>query len=121
MYEQYKDDEQFKCMYEEYGSEYASSFLKDVLENELQTGQKRAGGGNNCYQHVKHAKTKYFTYYGGKNTGHYLSLDEVDRSSKKVRIVDCNYDNKYFGIHKNVSLKEAYNAVAVESGRYLIY
>lgn len=53
MYEQYKDDEQFKCMYEEYGSEYASSFLKDVLENELQTGQKRAGGGNNCYQHVK--------------------------------------------------------------------
>lgn len=223
VYGQYKNDAQFNYMLNDYGVEYSVNFLKDVQENELSMEQMRAGGGNNCYQHVTnikqtktyncgsttvlqtlyglnsagnlkpkngsnkekietldkeynvdsqgsiyvyqvrdalnkyksqgtnytyvegasisqtqfegkiansltsgkpvvlHAKTKYFAYYKGKNTGHYLSLDEIDRSAKKVRIVDCNYKDSYYGIHRDIPIKEAYNAVAAENGRYLIY
>lgn len=99
VYEQYKDDEQFKCMYEEYGSEYASSFLKDVLENELQTGQKRAGGGNNCYQHVKNIQqtegyncgstTVLQTLYGMDSAGNVKSKKSSDE--EKIQQLDKDY------------------------------
>jgi len=70
---------------------------------------------------VLHARTGYLTYYGGKNLKHYLSLDYVNRTSDTVRIVDCNYDSTYYGIHNNVTLLDAYNTIHAESGRYLIY
>lgn len=70
---------------------------------------------------VLHAKTGQFSYYGGKDTGHYLSLDYVNRTNDVVRIVDCNYNTAYYGIHNNVSLQEAYNSIHATAGRYLIY
>lgn len=73
-----------------------------------------------CQPVVLHAKTKYLTYYDGKNSGHYLSLDYYNRTTQKVRIVDCNYNAKYYGVH-DVPVAEAYDAISKESGRYLIY
>lgn len=73
-----------------------------------------------CKPVVLHARTKYLSYYGGKASGHYLSLDCINRTSDTVRIVDCNNNSSYYGIHY-VTLKEAYNSINAESGRYLIY
>ncbi len=69
---------------------------------------------------VLHAKTGYLDYYGGVSTGHYLSLDSINRKDKTVRIVDCNYKDGLYGVHY-VPLQEAYNSINSESGRYLIY
>lgn len=69
---------------------------------------------------ILHAKTEGLTYYNNHVSGHYLSLDYINRTTDSVRIVDCNYSNSYYGTHW-VTLGEAYNAVTCESGRYLIY
>lgn len=74
----------------------------------------------NCKPVVLHARTGYLGYYGGKNTGHYLSLDYINRTTDMVRIVDCNYNPQYYGVHM-VTLQEAYNTIAQEGERYLIY
>lgn len=74
-----------------------------------------------CKPVILHAKTKYLSYYGGKNTGHYLSLDYVNRTSDTVRIVDCNYNSDFYGVHYSIPLSEAYNTIHSEAGRYLIY
>ncbi len=51
IYEEYKDDEQFKLMRSEYGEEYAETFLEDVLKSRIESGIAPAGGGGNeCYQ-----------------------------------------------------------------------
>lgn len=81
---------------------------------------KIAASLTNCKPVVLHARTKYFDYYGGKNSGHYISLDYVDRTKDTVRVVDCNNNDKYFGIHY-VTLEEAYNSIHVENDRYLIW
>ncbi len=60
-----------------------------------------------CKPVVLHAKTGSFTYYGGKNSGHYLSLDYYNRTTQKVRIVDCNYDKSYYGIHTDIPMVPA--------------
>ena len=67
-----------------------------------------------------HAKTGGFKYYGGKNSGHYISLDYINRTTKMVRVVDCNWDDKYYGVHE-VTLEEAYKSVHEESGRFIIH
>lgn len=224
VYEEYKDDEQFCMMLEDYGEEYAREFIQNVIDvdSEISSlGKARGGGGNVCYQYVTnikqtqtyncgsttvlqtlygvssqsnvsgstdkqkiatldaeynvasqgsmyvyqvcdalnkydkynsvyvykvgtsftqaqfedciatsltyckpvvlHAKTGYFTYYGTKNTGHYLSLDYVNRTTDKVRIVDCNYNPDYYGVHTGIALSEAYNSISKTSERYLIY
>ena len=72
-----------------------------------------------CRPVILHARTQYLSYYSGKATGHYLSLDQINRTTKMVRIVDCNYNSSYYGVH-NVPLNEAYNSISA-SGRYLIY
>lgn len=69
---------------------------------------------------VLHARTEKITYYKGHASGHYISLDYVDRLHSVVRLVDCNNNSDYYGVHPNVPVADAYNAVAV-SGRYLIY
>lgn len=73
-----------------------------------------------CKPVILHAKTNYLSYYGGKSSGHYISLDYVNRTTDKVRLVDCNYNSSYYGVHQ-VPLSEAYNSIHAESGRYLIY
>lgn len=74
-----------------------------------------------CKPIVLHAKTEYLSYYQGKSLGHYLSLDYVNRTERVVRIVDCNYNDSYYGIHRNVPISEAYNTIAKTNSRYLIY
>ena len=221
IYEEYKDDEQFKLMRSEYGEEYAETFLKDVLKSRIESGIAPAGGGGNeCYQSVTnikqtknyncgtttvlqtlyglnsqgnvtgstnadkiatldneynvdgqghlivfqaaaalnkyyhgranyiyvqgknlkestfedyvaksltnckpvilHARTQYIGYYGGHASRHYLSLDYINRTTDIVRIVDCNNNDVYYGIHY-VPLSEAFNSINKESDRYLIY
>ena len=67
-----------------------------------------------------HAKTEYLDYYHGAKRSHYLSLDYINRTTDMVRIVDCNYEDRFFGVHW-VSLDEAHKCITEESGRYLIY
>lgn len=74
----------------------------------------------NCKPVILHARTQYINYYGGHASGHYLSLDYINRSTDTVRIVDCNNNDAYYGIH-NVTLSEAFNSINKESERYLIY
>ncbi|WP_187296306.1 C39 family peptidase [Tepidibacter mesophilus] len=69
---------------------------------------------------ILHSKTKYLGYYNGKNLGHYINVDFINRSGDDVGLMDCNYDSDYSG-HRDVSLEEAYNAISKESERYLIY
>lgn len=73
-----------------------------------------------CKPVVLHAQTQKISYYNGHKSGHYISLDYVDRTNRVVRLVDCNYNSSYYGVHGNVSVSDAYNAVS-ESGRYYIY
>lgn len=219
IYKEYQNDEQFMIMTQEYGEEYAETFIEDVISNR-RGNMTRGGGGNECYQYVTniqqtkkyncgtttalqtlyalgkasnvegttnaekisvldseynvdgqghlivyqlrdllnkysksgqkyiyevgsgmscaafenkvatsltnckpivlHARTGYLDYYGGKNSGHYLSLDYINRTTDMVRIVDCNYNPQYYGVHM-VTLQEAYNTIAKEDNRYLIY
>lgn len=74
-----------------------------------------------CRPTILHARTKYISYYEGKATGHYLSVDYANRTTRQVRIVDCNYNSAYYGIHNNIPISEVYKSIAAESGRYLIY
>lgn len=70
---------------------------------------------------ILHAKTKYLSYYNGKNLGHYINLTEINRTTDLVQLVDCNYNTSYYGVHMSIPLSEAYNCIKSESGRYLIY
>lgn len=75
-----------------------------------------------CYNiaPILHAKTQYLPYYGGHSSGHYIAVSEVDRTTGNVRLSDCNWSNKYFGVHVE-SIKDVYQSIAAESERYLIY
>jgi len=70
---------------------------------------------------ILHAKTKYLSYYNGKNSGHYINLNEINRTTDLVQLVDCNYNDAYYGVHMSVPLSEVYDCLKKESGRYLIY
>lgn len=91
-----------------------SSVSQDTFESNIATSLTY------CRPIVLHAKTEYLTYYGGKSSGHYLSLDYINRTTDLVRIVDCNYNSAYYGIHTSVPLSEAYASISA-SGRYYIY
>lgn len=67
-----------------------------------------------------HAITSPLSYYNGAYYAHYLSLDSYNRETGTVTIKDCHYDTRYGGAHQ-VSVKDAYNSVTIETGRYLIY
>ncbi len=69
---------------------------------------------------ILHAKTQYLPYYGGHSSGHYIAVSEVDRTTGNIRLSDCNWNNKYFGIHVE-NVEKVYQSIAAESGRYLIY
>lgn len=125
IYEEYKDDEQYKLMRSEYGEEYAETFLKEVLKSRIESGIVPVDGSANAakiatldnefnadkqghlvvYQardalnKYYHARTQYINYYGGHASGHYLSLDYINKSTDIVRIVDCNNNDAYYGIH----------------------
>ena len=116
---------------------YCLEILRDLLNKYGKVGQryiyetgsnmtcatfehKVATSLTNCKPVVLHARTGYLGYYGGKNTGHYLRLDYINRTTDMVRIVDCNYNPQYYGVHM-VTLQEAYNTIAQEGERYLIY
>lgn len=75
-----------------------------------------------CYNiaPILHAKTKELPYYGGHDSGHYIAVSEVNKTTGTVRLSDCNWNNQYFGVH-TVSVEKAYQSIAAESWRYLIY
>lgn len=59
IYEEHKDDEQYKLMRSEYGEEYAEKFLKEVLKGRIESGiAPVGGGGNECYQYVTNIKQR---------------------------------------------------------------
>lgn len=68
---------------------------------------------------ILHARTEYLGYYNGHRSGHYIAVCEVDNSTGKIRVQDCNINNKYFGQH-TVLIEDAFEAINVESNRYLI-
>lgn len=54
-------------------------------------------------------ETSYLPYYQGNSFGHYVSVDYINRTTNKVRIVDCHFDSSYYGVHY-VDLEDLYNA-----------
>lgn len=68
---------------------------------------------------IIHAKTMYLPYYNGHDSGHYIALSEVDMLNSKIKLVDCNRNNSYYGIHQE-SVQSVYDAVHEQAGRYLI-
>lgn len=99
IYEEYKDDEQFKLMRSEYGEEYAETFLKDVLKSRIESGIAPAGGGGNeCYQSVTNIKqTKNYncgtttvlqTLYGLNSQGNVKGSTNAD----KIATLDNEYN-----------------------------
>ena len=68
---------------------------------------------------ILHARTQYLDYYNGHKSGHYIAVCEVDNSTKKIRVQDCNCNNNYYGQH-TVPIEEAFRSINVESSRYLI-
>lgn len=63
----------------------------------------------NCKPVMAMVNTLYLSYYNGAEYGHYVSVDYINRTTDVVRIVDCNYNTAYYGVHY-VSLTELYNA-----------
>ena len=66
-----------------------------------------------------HVHTEYIGYYGGHVSGHYIVIREVDKTNKTMRLMDCNYNDSYYGDHV-VSITEAYESISKIAGRYLI-
>lgn len=64
-------------------------------------------------------QTQYLSYYGGHASGHYIAIREVDKMKKTIRLMDCNWNNDYFGEHV-VSVTEVYESISKEASRYLI-
>ena len=71
---------------------------------------------------ILHAQTKYLSYYGGKESGHYIVVSAYDRTTNKVTLKDCNYTDKYYG-EQSVPLTEALDTITKDNkqSRYLIY
>lgn len=70
---------------------------------------------------VLHAKTGALEYYGGHNSGHYLSVDWYCKTTGEVRIKDCNYQS-YGGSHIE-PLENVFNSIHTdkkENDRYVI-
>lgn len=68
---------------------------------------------------ILHARTQHLEYYKGHKSGHYIAVCEVDNSTGKIRVQDCNISNEFFGQH-TVSIEEAFNSINAEDLRYLI-
>lgn len=67
-----------------------------------------------------HARTAPLSYYNSTDLAHYLSLDSYNRNTGKVRIVDCNYNTNYGGVHTDIDAESAWKTVHDYSGRYII-
>lgn len=68
---------------------------------------------------IVHARTEYLSYYKGHESGHYIAIREVDKTNKEIRLMDCNWNDKYFGDHM-VPVTEVYKSISEKSSRYLI-
>ncbi|MCI8432076.1 MAG: hypothetical protein HFH83_02620 [Lachnospiraceae bacterium] len=68
---------------------------------------------------ILHARTEYLEYYSGHRSGHYIAVREIDKTTGKIRLQDCNKNNKFFGQHV-VSIEEAFKTINEENSRYLI-
>lgn len=68
---------------------------------------------------ILHAITTDIPYYNGHYSRHYIAICEVDKKNSKMRVRDCNYNNKYYGEHVE-SISVFYNAINKYDSRYLI-
>lgn len=75
-----------------------------------------------CYNvaPILHAYTDYLSYYNGNRFYHYIAVSEVDKTTGRVRLSDCNWRNEYYGVHSE-SVERAYQSIAANPERYLIY
>lgn len=55
IYQEYKEDVEFKKMVEKYGDEYIKEYIDDVISARI-VEKRRGGGGNICYQYVSNIK-----------------------------------------------------------------
>lgn len=65
----------------------------------------------NCY-------TGDLLYYGGHDTGHFITVSGADLSTEKVRLVDPNYRPQYFGI-RTISAAEAFDSINYSDRRLI--
>lgn len=124
--DEYSHQKEFMEMTEEYGKEYADSFLADVYKSRFGESSKilRSGGGNECYQFVKNIKQskKYNcgsaavlqTLYGrGKASSVSGSSD-----SAKMQTLDTQYN---VDKDRSMYVYRAVNALNRYSGASYIY
>ena len=81
---------------------------------------------------IIHAMTGALPYYEGCNVGHYIAVSDLDTANLNyttksyeqlnVTLLDCNYDDQYFGKHV-VPLEKVYKSLFGGSMtyRYIIY
>ena len=71
---------------------------------------------------ILHARTEKLSYYNGHKSGHFIAIKSINMNTDQIEVCDCNYNNKYFGVH-TISLTDAYNSLTQApngSTRYLI-
>lgn len=69
-----------------------------------------------------HAWTEKLKYYNGHETGHYLTVTDMNYNTKKITVYDSNRNDKYYGKH-GISFEEAFAIVQkdnVGAPRYFI-
>ena len=80
---------------------------------------------NTCYRSLAsgyapiiQCKTGKLDYYNGHDTGHFITVSGADLSTEKVRLVDPNYRQKYFGI-RTLDAANVFSSINIR-GRHLI-
>lgn len=71
------------------------------------------------YAPILHARTEEIPYYEGYPSGHYIAVSEVDKANGTMTVKDCNYKDKYYGVHTEY-ISEFYDSINAKDGRYLI-
>ena len=67
---------------------------------------------------IIHAKTEKIEYYKKHVSGHYIAIQQLDLTTNKIRVYDCNNDTRYYGSH-DITLDDAY--ASLTGSRYLIH
>lgn len=92
VYQEYKDDEQYQKMVDDYGEAYGETFLENVVKSRLNSNISiMSGGGNECYQTVKNimqtkdyncgSTTTLQTLYGLNSASNILGIGDAARIS----------------------------------------
>ncbi len=67
---------------------------------------------------ILHAKTATLPYYNGHQSGHFIAVCELDRTTGKIKVRDCNNNSSYYGEHQE-TIAHVFSAIN-HTDRHLI-